>query len=164
MKSHLTRFALTFAAAAILTLAAVAPATAATQSTRDQQNFSIFVPCANGGLGENVDGIVKVHDVFGVTSDGAGGFHLHNDANVQGVGIGSVTGDSYRFRFNGSFNENFTAGGAQSVEETVNEVVSSMDSATTFTMTLRAKLTVNANGEVVVDRFAPTATCDGTPL
>jgi hypothetical protein len=164
MKSHLTPFVMIFAVAAILILAATAPAAAATTSFHDQQPFSIFVPCANGGLGENVDGIVKIHQVLGFTDDGAGGTHFHIEANVQGVGIGSVTGESYRFRFNGSQDENATAGGAQSFEETIRNVVSSMDSDTTFTMTIVAKFTVNANGDVVVDRGAPTVTCDGTPL
>jgi len=94
MKAHLTRFALTFAAAALLVVVATAPAAADTQTFRSQDPFSVFVPCANGGAGEVVTGIVRVHFVFGETFDASGGFHFHGDVKLRGAGVGTVTGDT----------------------------------------------------------------------
>jgi hypothetical protein len=56
-----------------------------------------FVPCANGGLGENVSASGNFHDVFHVTLDGSGGAHVVIVHNPQGVsGTGLITGDKYQ--------------------------------------------------------------------
>lgn len=164
MKTRLTRFALTFAAVALLMLAVTAPAAAATQSLRSQEPFSIFVPCANGGLGETVEGIAKLHVVIGETDDGAGGHHLHAQITLRGVGIGTVTDDRYQFHadepfifadrinenaggsFNGAFNFNFAAIG--------------LGDAPNYNGTFRFQVTENANGEVTMERGIMTETCN----
>jgi hypothetical protein len=164
MKAQLTRFALTFAAAAILILVAAAPATAATQTFRDQVNFTVNVPCANGGLGEDVDGILKGLEVFGITEDGAGGFHVHIHLTLHGVGIGADTGDKYQMHVDipdlpfEILNDN--AGGSQSVSINLSADVIGMGDAPNFHADLRGKFTVNANGVVTVDRFEITDTCN----
>jgi hypothetical protein len=56
-----------------------------------------FVPCANGGLGEDVSLSGDIHSVFHVTLDGRGGAHvvvIHNPQGVSGVGL--TTGASYQ--------------------------------------------------------------------
>jgi hypothetical protein len=164
MKAHFTHFALTFAAAAILIFVAAAPATAATQTFRGQENFSVFVPCANGGLGEDVDGILKGLEVFGITEDGAGGFHVHVHLTFHGVGIGADTGDKYQMHVDvedAPFEIlNVTAGGSQSVSITLSADVIGMGDASNFHADLRGKFTVNANGVVTVDRFEFADTCN----
>ena len=57
----------------------------------------VFVPCANGGAGETVELSGTLHDLFHVTSDGAGGFHVKTSDNPQGVsGTGQTTGAKYQ--------------------------------------------------------------------
>jgi hypothetical protein len=166
MKTHL-RFALTFAAAALLLLAAAGPAAAETQTFRSQESFSIFVPCANGGLGEAVEGIAKVHAVFGVTDDGAGGFHLHTQFMLHGAGLGMVTGDTYRLHADvpeidlfARLNE--TAGGAANAAFDVNIDLIGMGTAPSFHVTGHFQGTVNANGVVTMEKgsFDVVETCN----
>lgn len=166
MKAHLTRFALTLAAAATLIVAAAAPAAAATQTFRSQDNFSFFVPCANGGSGEDVDGILKIHAVLGITDDGAGGSHFHLQFKLQGVGIGTVSGDSYQLH--ADFPElvfvptrdNENAGGSVNgaIEFSVDAI--GMGDAPNFHGTFRIQATQNANGVMTMDKAFISATCN----
>ena len=56
-----------------------------------------FVPCANGGLGEDVFLSGSFHDVFHVGLDGSGGAHVVIVHNPQGVsGTGLITGAKYQ--------------------------------------------------------------------
>jgi hypothetical protein len=168
MKAQVTRFALTFAAAAILIFVAAAPATAATQTFRTQDNFSVFVPCANGGLGEDVDGIVKVHAVIGETDDGAGGSHFHVQVRLQGVGIGVVTGDSYQLHadipeiFADRVNDN--AGGSFNAALNINVDAIGMGNAPNYHLTLHLQITQNANGVITMEKEFSGETCGGEPL
>jgi hypothetical protein len=72
---------------------------AATTSTENVERViavTKFVPCANGGLGEDVSLSGSFHDKFHVTLDGHGGAHvevLHNPQGVSGVGL--TTGTKY---------------------------------------------------------------------
>ena len=79
-------------------------------------DFEVFIPCANGGEGEFVQLTGNLNDVFHVTLDGQGGFHISGHSNPQGViGLGLTTGDKYqgtgvgRFNFNGRLGSEFTA-------------------------------------------------------
>jgi hypothetical protein len=56
-----------------------------------------FVSCANGGAGEYVSLSGDLHVKFSVTLDGAGGLHLTESYNPQGVtGTGLTTGMKYQ--------------------------------------------------------------------
>ncbi len=164
MKACLTRFALTLAAAALLILVAAAPAAAETQQFRDQTNFSIFVPCANGGLGENVEGIAKVHVVIGQTDDSAGGFHLHAQITLRGVGIGTVTDDRYQFHADEPFivpnRINDNAGGSENFAFNFNFDAIGMGDAPNFHGTFRMQGTMNANGVITMEKGVITETCN----
>lgn len=165
MKAHVTRFALTFAVVAILMLVAAGPAAAATQTFRDQQTFSVFVPCANGGAGEEVEGLLKLHAVFGVTDDGAGGSHLHLSIKLQGAGLGTVTGDTYRLHadfpeitiFPERENEN--AGGSLNGAFNFNVDAIGMGDAPNFHGNFRIQVTYNANGVQTMEKGVFTETC-----
>jgi hypothetical protein len=168
MKKNLVPFGLTLFAAALLLLVGAGSAAAETQTFRSQESFSIFVPCANGGLGETVQGIAKVHAVFGVTEDGAGGFHVHAQVKYRGSGLGDVTGDTYRFHADvpefGFFADrlNETAGGAFNAAITFSIDVLGMGDAPSLRVTAHAQITVNANGVVTMEKgdFVPVETCN----
>ena len=172
MKNHVTRLALTLAAAATLILAAAAPAAAATQTFRDQTTFSVFVPCANGGNGEVVEGLARVNVVFGTTDDGAGGFHAHTQVKLQGAGLGSETGDTYRYHadipeiFYDRLNQ--TAGGGFNAALNFSvEVIGTGSGASTYTLSSNAMITINANGVVTMEKGSPffvVETCDGVDI
>jgi hypothetical protein len=164
MKVQVTRFALTFAVAALLVLAAASPAAAETQTFRDQITFSIFVPCANGGLGELVEGLLKVHAVIGVTDDGAGGTHFHVQVKLQGAALGTVTGDAYRLHadipeiFADRINDN--AGGSFNGAVNVNVDAIGMGDVPNFHGSFRMQVTENANGVITMEKGFFTETCN----
>ena len=82
-------------------------------------DFSIFIPCANGGTGENVQLSGSLHQLYTVTMNG-NNISLVTLSNPQGIsGAGDITGDKYQAtgitedRFtgslqNGKFEETFT--------------------------------------------------------
>jgi hypothetical protein len=76
------------------------PSFAAAPSTQIVVNpisITKFVPCADGGLGEDVSLSGTIHSVFHVTLDGLGGAHvvvIHNPQDVSGVGL--TTGAKYQ--------------------------------------------------------------------
>lgn len=58
---------------------------------------SEIVPCANGGLGEEVNFSADFHMIAAVNFDAASGGHIESLTNSQNVsGVGAVTGDTYR--------------------------------------------------------------------
>jgi len=58
---------------------------------------TVFVPCADGGDGEDVVVTGYLHQVQRVMIDNAGGFHLSWTNNAAGlVGVGQSTGNKYR--------------------------------------------------------------------
>ncbi len=60
-------------------------------------DFVLFVPCANGGAGENVHFTGTVHFGFGFTLDRNGISHVHGHFNNHGVtGVGETTGIRYQ--------------------------------------------------------------------
>jgi hypothetical protein len=72
-------------------------AAASTQIVVNPISTTKFVPCANGGLGEDVSLSGDIHSVFHVTLDGLGGAHvvvIHNPQGVSGVGL--TTGATYQ--------------------------------------------------------------------
>ena len=74
-----------------------ASASTVTSSTTFPISLTVFVPCAVGGAGENVALSGDLHDLFHVTFDGNGGFHLDALDNPQGVsGVGLTTGNKYQ--------------------------------------------------------------------
>jgi hypothetical protein len=71
-------------------------AVAQTQNSTFDIDQLFFVPCANGGLGEDVELTGTIHDLFHVTADGRGGFHVKLHDSPQGViGTGLTTGARY---------------------------------------------------------------------
>ena len=71
-------------------------AESSTESTQRLLATTKFVPCANGGLGEDVTLSGSFHTMSHVTLDGSGGAHVQVVHNPQGVsGTGLTTGTKY---------------------------------------------------------------------
>jgi hypothetical protein len=149
------------AATILLGFAKAAPVKAQADSFTVSQTFpidiTVFVPCANGGAGEDVEITGNLHDLFHVTFDGVGGLHVTVHDNPQGIsGFGLTTGDTYR--------------GVGITEEHFNGTVGSTDTfvnnfriigngpGNNFSVHENIHVTINANGELTafVDNFSVT--------
>ncbi len=84
---------------AIVALAALIAAPALAEVTTNMSvplNLTVFVPCANGGVGENVDLIGNLHLLFTVTINN-NRVTVQSHFQPQGVnGLGQITGDKYQ--------------------------------------------------------------------
>ena len=78
-------------------ITAGAAAAGVTQNDVNQtQPFDVFVPCANGGAGEDVSGTVDLHTLVTFTindNNVSGKFHFQPQGSNL---VGSVTGDVYQ--------------------------------------------------------------------
>jgi hypothetical protein len=121
-------------------------ATTVTTSSVSPIGLVTFVPCANGGVGEEVLINGNLHDLFHVTLDANGGFHLRFLDNPQGVtGTGLTTGDTYR--------------GTGGTQDTFNGAVGS---AETFVNNFRIIGQGPGNNLLVHENFHITVNPDGT--
>ena len=76
---------------------ASAGATATTTNLEVPLALTVFVPCANGGAGENVDISGTLHILLHFTLSDNGRVTLKEHFQPQGAGgIGETTGDTYR--------------------------------------------------------------------
>ena len=115
----------------------------------------VFVPCANGGAGEEVELSGNLHDVFHVTFTSSGTFRLSFSDNPQGItGTGLTTGAKYQGT--GITRDNF--GGRVAVEETLinNFKIIGQGTGNNFLIHENFHVTVNANGTLTVfyDNFS----------
>jgi hypothetical protein len=144
-----------------LVLATTAQASASTVTTSSvfPISLTVFVPCAAGGAGEFVDLSGNLHDLFHVTLDGSGGFHLDASDNPQGVsGVGETTGTKYqgtgvtRFDFSG------TAGGTYVETDVNNFRIIGQGPGNNFMVHDNFHITVNPDGTVTSfhDNFSVT--------
>lgn len=72
-------------------------AVSSTQITVNMLTVTRYVPCANGGQGEDVTLSGPFHSVFHVTLDGLGGAHavvIHDPQGITGTGL--TTGATYQ--------------------------------------------------------------------
>lgn len=97
MKKIITAAVVLVAVITGLTISASAEATTVTTNSKFPISLSVFVPCAAGGAGEFIDLSGELHELYHVTLDNRGGFHLKLLGNPQGViGIGQTSGDRYQ--------------------------------------------------------------------
>jgi hypothetical protein len=81
----------------VRTAPAEAKATTVTTNEKIPLDMPVFVPCANGGVGEVVWLSGTLHLLSHATDDGSGGFHVSIHSQPQGVsGVGLDTGDKYQ--------------------------------------------------------------------
>lgn len=141
-------------------LPAYAAATSFTASTKIPISITVFVPCANGGAGEQVDLSGNLNDLFHVTVDNSGGVHLTTHDNPQGVqGVGETTGAKYQGT--GVTEEHFNAGssGLPITDTFVNNFrIIGQGPGNNSLVHENTHITINANGTVTasVDNFSDT--------
>lgn len=134
-----------------------AAAQAVTVSFFTPYNSTVFVPCANGGAGEVVKSTGTVHRVVHNTLN-ANGFHITLHANPQNVtGTGLTTGDTYQTRGTFTAHQNLIPGVTETIHETFKLVGPGPNN--NLTMTTTSRLTINANGEVVLDSDSFSIEC-----
>jgi hypothetical protein len=122
--------------------------------------FPTFVPCALRGAGEVVDLSGTLHDVFHITLQTNGRFHVTGHDNPQGViGIGETSGDTYHGTGVTLFHQNGTARGFPFTFTSVNNFrIIGPGPGNNFMVHENFHVTVNANGTVTafVDNFRVT--------
>ena len=126
---------------------ALAAADSFTVSQKFPIDILVFVPCANGGAGEEVELTGSLHDLFHVTTTPSGGFRLSFVDNPQAVsGFGLTTGTKYQAT--GITRDNF--GGRFGFEETFvnNFRIIGQGPGNNFLVHENFHITVNANGTV----------------
>jgi hypothetical protein len=122
------------------------------------QSFSIFVPCAAGGLGEDVLLTGRLHQVFHVTVSNTDNVvrTVHNNARLSG--IGATTGDLYHSTVTDKFQTlfHFFHREGQVFTEVFTIRMIGQGSGTNFVIRQLIHVTVNANGSVsaVVDKLS----------
>jgi hypothetical protein len=130
---------------------ALAAADTFTVSSSFPIDIVVFVPCANGGVGEDVELTGNLHDLFHVTFTPSGGFRLSVVDNPQGIsGTSFTTGAKYQGT--GITRDNF--GGRVGFEETFvnNFRIIGQGSGNNFLVHENLHITVNANGTLIVFR------------
>ena len=158
MSVRLRTMVVTIAVACALVIPAAAASGKATVTTTNDRfpiDITVFIPCANAGVGEDVDLSGNLHVLFHTTDDAQGGFHVKSHAQPQGVsGVGQITGDKYQGtgvtqdQFNAQVGEEFTF---------VNNFrIIGQGPGNNFLVHQVIHVTVNANGEVTaeVDLFS----------
>jgi hypothetical protein len=147
---------------AVLSIAVVssssgAPASTFTVSTVFPIDLIVFVPCANGGAGEDVALSGNLHDLFHITIN-ANSLHVKTHDQPQGIsGTGLVSGDKYQAtgvtqdEFNTSFG----------VEETFinNFRIIGQGNGNNFLVHENFHITINANGTVTSFHDNVTVDC-----
>jgi hypothetical protein len=176
MKSKLTRALALFSLAALLltvtsckkeltntsvnqNLQASTPASKAQSFTTSEKvpfDFSIFVPCANGGTGEDVvlSGYLHVVSSFIINGNNVSG---KSHFQPQGIsGVGTITGDKYQAtgvtqdQFKGSLVN------GQFQETTINNfLIIGQGKGNNFTLHENSHITINANGSLttIIDNY-----------
>jgi len=131
-----------------------APATSFTVNSFFPIDLTVFVPCANGGLGEDVELSGTLHDLISVTIND-NSLHVKTHDQPQGIsGTGLVTGDKYQAT--GVTQEEFnTSFGLQ--DTFVNNFrIIGQGNGNNFLVHENFHITINANGTVTAlhDNFS----------
>lgn len=139
---------------------AVPRSSATTTITNQTVPFSSlqFVPCANGGAGENVllQGTLHLVSRFTVAESGQASATVHE--NLQGVsGTGQITGDKYQGTDSNTLRA--TLGVGTTFTQTSSFQVVGPGPDNNFTAHLTSHFTVNANGEITSDHFISSVEC-----
>ena len=124
---------------------ALAAAESFTASVKFPIDILVFVPCANGGAGEEVQLTGSLHDVFHMTFTSNGSVIVSASDNPQGVsGYGLTTGAKYQ----GTGITHFKFGIQKGSEDTFvnNFRIIGQGSGNNYLLHENLHITVNANG------------------
>jgi hypothetical protein len=142
---------------AVVSSSSGAPASSFTVSSVFPIDLAVFVPCANGGVGEDVLLSGNLHDLIHVTVND-NSLHVKTHDQPQGIsGTGVVTGDKYQAtgvtqdEFNTSFG----------MEETFinNFRIIGQGPGNNFLVHENFHITINANGTVTASHDNFTVDC-----
>jgi hypothetical protein len=157
MLTHkLIKSALTLLATGTMTLAGITTANAETiQNIFVPIDLIVFIPCANGGVGELVEVTGRLHIVLNLTFDNAGGVHVKEHFQPQGIsGTGSTTGDKYQGT--GVTQDEFNAKVGFEFTSVNNFRMIGQGSGNNLLVHETSHFTVNSNGTVtaIFDKFS----------
>jgi len=119
---------------------------------------TVFVPCANGGAGENVRLTGFTNFIYGLVSTDRGFTMLYHDNAHQVTGVGLSSGES----FVASGGTNGTVQGVWYSTQWVGNTTSQMrivGQNTMFTVIYKHHITVSQDGSVTVNNTEQTADC-----
>lgn len=143
----------------------VTPAFAASTSTIsviDPLALTVFVPCALGGVGENVNLTGWLHVVIHTSVSNSGILHAKTHFQPQNLsGTGETSGDSYRGV--GVTQDNLSLhpeGFPVSFTLVNNFRMIGQGKGNNFQVHENVHVTVNANGDMTVDRSHARITCN----
>ena len=126
----------------------------------DVSGSSIGVECTDGRLSELVELQGQIFERFTVVSNAAGGFHaVYHTMPIGLRGTGAESGEEFRVKWHdhGSFGQ--TTMGLVGTYRQVLKLVGST-SGRSFSLIVRGHYTINANGDIVVEREKLAADCD----
>ena len=124
----------------------------------DFTGFTVTVPCADGGAGEDVVFEGNLHILIAVTLDGKGGFHIKQHFQPQGLqGVGLSTGDKYQAT--GVTQIHFNGQVGQTITFINNFRMIGQGPGNNFLVHENYHLTVNANGVVSVEHDNMSVEC-----
>jgi hypothetical protein len=126
------------------------PLARAEVTVNEKQNFdgfTVFIPCAAGGAGEDVVFTGDLHVLMALTDNGAGGFHVKYHFQPQGLsGIGLVTG--LKYQATGETQETFNVNAGQQDTYVNNFKIIGQGPGNNFLVHETFHFTINANGDV----------------
>jgi hypothetical protein len=126
----------------------------------DVSGSLIGVECTDGRLSELVELQGQIFERFTVVANPAGGYHaVYHTMPIGLQGRGAESGEVFRVKWHdhGSFGQ--TTMGLVGTYRQVLKLVGST-SGRSFSLIVRGHYTINANGEIVVDREKLAADCD----
>ena len=147
--------------ASILTVVSTSSHAAVYANSREAFSDTAFVPCANGGLGEDVDFSGTWYFLGTILRGDEGELRVHQTVNfINTVGVGRVTGDIYRAPGIQVFNTQIGAGSLPVVlNQIYNFALVGQGQAANFRLQAHVLLTVNANGDVTASIDKLTEVC-----
>jgi hypothetical protein len=118
----------------------------------------VFVPCANGGVGEVIVISGELHALISVTLDANGGVHEHILFNPQGVdGVGLTTGLKYQRVGVAEEDINGTVGSTDTFVEVFDMI--GQGPGNNFKLHVTSHITVNADGSLTASVANIFSTC-----
>ena|SRR5215469_5349732 len=140
-------------------LPAYASPTSGTTVTKIPISIQVFVPCANGGVGELVDLSGNLNDLVHFSLDNSGGLHVTLHNNPQGVvGAGETTGAKYQGTGVTEEHFNFSSGLPFTFTSVNNFRIIGQGPGNNSVVHENTHITINANGTITasVDNFKAT--------
>ncbi|MEQ9569145.1 MAG: hypothetical protein RLN75_03055 [Longimicrobiales bacterium] len=123
--------------------------------------FELNLTTLDNCNGEPVDWTTRRIDRVSTKADGAGGFHFSLHRTWIGTGVGQVSGTEYVLNWPHHVNENVKPPFPYSFSRVIANNLVTKGNADNRIFRLIQKFTVNANGDVTVDRSEITLECVG---